>query len=177
MERKKLNRNVVLKSILIYRCRECKGKCKITIEGLIKNFSSVYQFSNGDLKKFILLLRRDAYPYEYINSWEKFDETTLAAKKSFYSNLNLENISDEDNLHTQKVWEVFEIRNLGEYHNLYVETDTLLLADVFENFRNMCLGLYWLDPVCFEPARGLPWQGCLKKTEVKISFRTSLSFA
>ena len=102
MERKKLNRNVVLKSILIYRCGECKGKCKITIEGLIKKFSSVYQFSNGDLKKFILLLRRDAYPYEYINSWEKFYETTLPAKKSFYSNLNLENISDEDNLPPKK---------------------------------------------------------------------------
>ena len=88
---------------MIYRCGECKGKCKITIEGFIKKFPSTYQFSNGDLKKFILLLRRGAYPYEYMDSWEKFDATTLPAKKSFHSNLNLENISDEDNLHPESM--------------------------------------------------------------------------
>ena len=72
-----------------------------------------------------------------MDSLEKFDETTLPAKKDFYSKLNLENISDEDYLHAQKVLEVFEIRNLGEYHDLYVKNDTLLIADVFENFRNV----------------------------------------
>ena len=67
----------------------------------------------------------------------KFDETSLPNKKAFYRNLNLENISDEDYVHAQKVWDVFEIRNLGECHDLYVQSDTILLADVFENFRNM----------------------------------------
>ena len=81
-----------------------------------------------------------------MDSWEKFDETILPAKEAFYSTLNLENISNKDYLHAQKVWvwEVFEINNLGDYHDLYVQSDTLLLADVFENVRNMCLEKYEL---------------------------------
>ena len=75
-------------------------------------------------------------------------------------------------MHAQKVWEVFEIRDLGEYHNLFVRTDTLLLADVSENFRNMCLEIYGLDPVYFVSAPGLAWQACLKKTEVKLELLT-----
>ena len=90
----------------------------------------MYQFCNGDLNKFILLLRKCVYSYEYMDSWEKFDETTLSPKETFHSNLNLEDISDEDYAHAQKVWDVFEIKNLGEYHNLYAQSDTLLLADV-----------------------------------------------
>ena len=89
-----------------------------------------------------MLLRKSVYPYEYMDSLEKFDETTLPAKKDFYSKLNLENISDEDYLHAQKVLEVFEIRNLGEYHDLYVKNDTLLIADVFENFRNVSWNIW-----------------------------------
>ena len=109
------------------RCEECKK----LIEGLIKKFPSIYQFCNGDLNKFILLLRKGVYPYEDMDSWEKFDEITLPPKEVFHSNLNLEDISDEDYVQAQKVWNVFEIKNLSEYHNLYVQSDTLLLADVF----------------------------------------------
>ena len=115
-----------------------------------------------------MLLRKGVYPYEYMDSWEKFDETALPPKKDFYSNLNLENISDEDYVHAQKVWDVFKIKNLGEYHDLYVQSDTLLLADVYENFRNMCLEKYQLDSVYFVSAPGLAWQACLKKTRVKL---------
>ena len=96
-----------------------------------------------------------------MDSWEKFDETTLPPKEAFYSNLNLEDISDEDYTHAQKVWDVFEINNIGDYHDLYVQSDTLLLADVYENFRNMCLDIYELDPAYFV-------QACLKKTGVKL---------
>ena len=76
-------------------------------------------------------------------------------------------------MHEQKkVWEIFGIRNLGEYHNLYVQTDTLLLADIFENFRNMCLNTYELDPVYFVSSPGLAWQACLKKAGVKVELLT-----
>ena len=83
-------------------------------------------------------------------------------KKDFYSELNLEDISDEDYAQAQKVWEVIEINNRGEYHDLYVQSDTLLLADVFENFRNKCIEIYGLDPSYFLSAPGLAWQTCLK---------------
>ena len=119
-----------------------------------------------------MLLRKGVYPYEDMDSWEKFDETSLPDKKAFYSNLNLEDISDEDYAHAQKVWDVFEINNLGEYHDLYVQSDTLLLADVYENFRNMCLDIYELDPVYFVSAPGLAWQACLKKAGVKLELLT-----
>ena len=72
-----------------------------------------------------------------MDNWEKFDENILPSKEAFYSNLNLEDISDEDYVHAQKVWDVFEINNIGDYHDLFVKSDALLLADVYENFRNM----------------------------------------
>ena len=102
-------------------------------------------------------LRKGVYPYEYMDYWKKFDETIIPPKEAFYSNLNLRDISDEDYEHVQKVWNVFEIKNRGECHDLYVQSDTLLLADVFENFRNMCIERYWLDPVYFVSASGLAW--------------------
>ena len=93
-----------------------------------------------------------------MDNWGKFDETTLPPKEAFYSNLNLENISNEDYAHTRTVLEVFEIKNSDEYHNLYVKSDTLLLADVFENLTNMCLEIYQLDPIYFGSVPGLAWQ-------------------
>ena len=113
------------------------------------------QFCNGDLNKIVLLLKKGVYPYEYTDSWEKFNETALPPKKYFYSNLYLEDISNEIYKHAQKVWDVFQIKNLGQYHHLFVQSDTLLLSDTFENFRNMCLNIYELDPVYFLSAPGL----------------------
>ena len=131
-------------STLIYKCKECKEEWKRPINELIEKFPGIYQFCNDNLSKFVLLLRKGVYPDEYMDSWRKFDENTLRPKEAFYSNLNLEDISDEDYAHAQKVWDVFEINNLGEYHDLYVQSDTLLLADVFENFRNTCFEKYQL---------------------------------
>ena len=103
---------------------------------------------------------------------EKNDELSLQPKEDFCIELNLEDISDEEYAHTQKVWNVFEIKNRGEYHDLYVNSDTLLLANVFESFRNKCLEIYELDPIYFVSAPGLAWQACLKKTEVKLELIT-----
>ena len=150
------------------RCEQCKK----LIKGLNETFPSVYQFCDGNLNKFVLSLRKGVYPYEYMDSWEKFDKTRLPPKDTFYSNLNLEDISDEDYANTQKVWDVFEINNLGKYHDLYVQSDTLFLGDVYENFINMCLDKYGLDPVYFVSAPGLPWKACLKKTGVKLGLLT-----
>ena len=81
-----------------------------------------------------MLLRKGAHPYEYMDSWGRFNETNLLNKKPFYSELNLEDITNKDYVHAQKVFEEFKLKNLDDYHDLYVQSDTLLLADVFENF-------------------------------------------
>ena len=109
-----------------------------------------------------------------MNSWEKFNETLLPDKKYFYSNLNLEDVTAKDYAHTQKVWEVFEIKGWGEYRDLYVQGDTLLLADVFENFRDKCTEIYKLDPTHFLSAPGIAWQACFKKAQVKLELLIDL---
>ena len=98
-----------------------------------------------------------------MDNWERFNETWLQDKKAFYSNLNIEDITDTDYIHANKVFEKIKLKRLGDYHDLYVQSDTLLLADVFENFRNMCIKVYELDPAHFLSAPGLVWQACLKK--------------
>ena len=88
--------------------------------------------------------------------------------------MNLEDISDKDYLHAQKVLEEFGIRNSGKYHDLYVQSDTSLLADVYEKFRDKCIRIYGPDPSYFLSAPGLAWQACLKKTEVKLELLTDI---
>ena len=114
---------------LNYRCKEYNKPCTKSPNEAIKNFPIIYKFCNGDLDKFFPLLEKGVYPYEYIDSWEKCDETLIPPKEAFYSELKLENITDEDYAHVQKVWEVFKIKNLGE-HDLYAQCDTILQADV-----------------------------------------------
>ena len=103
-----------------------------------------------------------------MDSWERFDEISLPAKNAFYSELYLEDIADVDYRHAKKIFRNFNIKNLGDYRDLYVQSDTLLLADVFENFGNMCYNIYELDPGYFLSAPGLTWQACLKKAGVRL---------
>ena len=107
-----------------------------------------------------------------MDNWERFNEMSLPCKESVYSNLNMENIADIDSRHGNNIFKRFKLKNLGEYHELYVQSDTLLLADVFENFRNKCLEVYKLDPAHFLSLPGLAWQACLKKTNVKLELLT-----
>ena len=121
-------------------------------EKLTKQLSNTYKFSNHDNNKFIALLQKGLYPYENMYDWEKFNETSLPEKQYFYSHLNMEDIADADYAHAKKE---FQIKKLGEYHNLYVQSDTLLLADTFKNFRNICIKIYKLDPVKLLSVPGL----------------------
>ena len=100
-----------------------------------------------------------------MSDWEMFNEAALPEKEELYSNLNMEDITDTDYMHAKRVCKDFEIKNLGKYLDLYLKSDTLILADIFENFRKMCLKIYHLDPVKFLSASGLAWQTTLKKTE------------
>ena len=161
---------VVLKDDqLIFRCFGCKKNYKKDFnKELIKRFANVHEFCIGDINKFILLLRKGFYPYEYIDSWERFDETSLHDKEAFYSSLNMENVTDVDYRHAKRVLKYFNNKNLGDYHSLHVQSDTLLLGDVFENSRNKCIEIYELDSAQFLSAPGLAWQSCLKKTELKL---------
>ena len=108
------------------------------------------------------------------NDWEKFNEITLSEKEEVYSNLNMEEITDADYMHGKRVCKDFQIKHLGEYHDLYLKSDALILADVFENFRKMYLKIYQLDPAKFLPNPGLAWQSASKKTEVKLELLTDV---
>ena len=136
------------------------------------DFDNLKRYYAGE--KFNLLTRKGVYPYEYMNSPERFKETKLPPKKAFYSRLNDEDISDEDYEHAIKVWKTFNMKTLKDYHDLYNEADVLLLADVFENFRDICIENYELDPAYYYTAPGLAWDAALKLTEVKLELLSDI---
>ena len=103
-----------------------------------------------------------------MDDWEKFNKTFLSEKEDFYSHLNMEDITDTDCAHAERVFKNFEIKKLGAYHNLCAQSDTLLLHDVFENFRNMFLRIYELGPAKYLSTPGLAWETAVKNTKVKL---------
>ena len=107
-----------------------------------------------------------------MDSWNKLNKPVPLVKYRYYSKLNLNGITRRDLKHVKKVCDTFKIKRLGEYHDHYIQSDTTLLADVFENFRDKCIEIYGLDPVHFLSAPGLGWQACLKKTNVKLELLT-----
>ena len=144
----------VIDEALIFRCFNCK---------------KIYEkFCNNDRNKFAMLLRKGFYPYEYMDGWDKFNETSIPNKESFYSNLTMENVTETDYIHANNVFKTFKLNNLGDYNDLYVQSDTLLLADVFENFRKAYIKTYELETAHFISLPGLAWQACLKKNRSRI---------
>ena len=141
------------------------GKCKKCYSGYSKHqlnkYYIFYNFDNlrvGDNdKQFRLLLRKWVYPYEYMTSWDKFKERKLPPKEAFHSNLNMSDISEYDYKHAQRVWKELNLKNLGEYHDLYLKTDVLLQSNIFEAFRNVCLEHYKLDQLI--STHRLDWLG------------------
>ena len=109
-----------------------------------------------------------------MHQWGKFNETSLPEEEDFYSYLNMEDITDVGYKHTKRICKDFDIENLSEHQDSYLKSDTLLLADVFENFRKTCLELYLSDPARFPSVPKLAWQAVLKKTEVKLELLTDI---
>ena len=163
------------KGRLLFKCFDCKKRYARKFDKkLTKTFKKTYNFCNGDIDKFILLLRKGIYPYGYMDDWSRFDEEQLPDESDFYNGLNMEEISGIDYRHAEKVFNEFDIKNLGEHHDLYIHSDTLFLANVFENFKNMCIKVYVLDPVYFLSAPRSAWQACLKETSGKLELITDV---
>ena len=110
--------------------------------------------------------QKGVYPYDYMDIFEKFNDPKLPTKKDFYSMLTNTGITDEQYQHAQKVWSTFRLQNMGQYHDLYLKSDVLLLADVFENFRKTCLENIELDPANYVTSPGLSWDAMLKMTGI-----------
>ena len=119
-----------------------------------------------------LLLQKGVYPYEYMDSFDRFQETELPPIGKFYSSLSDESISKEDYQHAQEVWKTFNCENLGDYHDLYLKTDVTLLADVFQTFRRTSMNAYKLDPLNYYTAPGLSWDALLKYTAIELELLT-----
>ena len=115
-----------------------------------------------------ILKQKGFYPYEYMDSEEKFNDTKIPPREAFYSKLSGRGITEKDYKHAWNVWNSFKMKTFKEYHELYNITDVLLLADVFENFRDLCLKIYGLDPVYYFTAPGLAWDACLKMTNIDL---------
>jgi hypothetical protein len=124
--------------------------------------------SNLTTRQQMLLRKKGVYPYEYMDGFDKLKETSLPPKKKFFSSLTGEDVSGDDYRRAQKVWNTFDMKTMRNYHNLYLKTDVLLLADVMENFRKICRTNYGLDPLWYYTAPGLAWDACLKITGVEL---------
>ncbi len=128
-----------------------------------------------DTKKVELVTRKGVYPYEYMDSFEKFEEISLPPIEAFFSSLTKTGIKPEEYEYAQKIWKAFNCKTMKDYHNLYLQTDVLLLADVFENFRNVCYDAYNLDPANFLTAPHLAWNAMLKYTKIELESLTDIN--
>lgn len=166
--------DIDIKYVAHFKCKKCgrKEKRMLNKKEIQKKFRNTYNHYINNDKHFRLLLRKGVYPYEWLDSLERLNETQLPSKDAFYSNLSGEGISDEDYMHAQNVWSTFNMKTMRDYHNLYNKTDVLLLADVFENFRKVCKENYDLDPCWYYTAPGLAWDACLKLTKSKLELLT-----
>ena len=118
--------------------------------------------------------QKDVYPYDFMDSFEKFDQTEFPAKEHFYSILNDQDITDDEYDHAKKVWKTFKIKTMGEYHDLYLRSDVLLLTNVFANFRKTGMQYYKLDPCHYFTSPGRSWDAILKMTNIKLELMADI---
>ena len=136
-----------------------------SLDNLVKNLpDEAFKYTKQEFKKeqFNLMKQKGIYPYDHMDCFDRFNEIQLPEKQDFYSILNNEHISDEQYKHAQNVWDTFNLKTMGDYHDLYLKSDILLLADVFENFRKTCLQYYKLDPCHYFTSPSLSWDAMLK---------------
>ena len=158
-----LNKNLVFIDSMLFM--------NSSLDKLVKNLGDKHfkylseEFSNEQLK---LVKEKGIYPYEYMSYFKKFKEKKLPDKCKFFSSLKDCGINEKEYQRSINMWKVFKIKNLGEYHDLYLETDVLLLCDVFEKFIKTCLEHYCLDPPHFFGSPGLSWDAMLKMTGIKL---------
>ena len=148
-----------------------------SLDNLIKNLpDEAFKYTKQEFEKeqFNLMKQKGIYPYDHMDSFDRFNETKLPVQQDFYSILNNEHISDEQYKHAQNVWDTFNLKTMGDYHDLYLKSDILLLADVFENFRKTCLQYYKLDPCHYFTSPGLSWDAMLKMTNIKLELITDI---
>ena len=142
-----------------------------SLDSLVKNlpkesFKNLTEFYKGE--HLDLIKRKGVFPYDWFDNFNRLSADHLPPKESFHSILNDSDISIEDYQHAQNVWETFKMKTMRDYHDLYLESDVLLLSDVIENFRDVCLDNYRLDPAFYYTAPGLAWDACLKITKVEL---------
>ena len=148
-----------------------------------KNIWLIYNLPKDDLiytskafkgKRLDLSSKKGVYPYDFMDSFEKFNNRELPTKDQFYSILNDEHITDDEYIHAKEVWDIFYIKTMGEYHDLYLVSDVLLRTDVFENFRKTCMQYYKSDPCHYFTSPGLSWGAMLKMTNIKLELMTDI---
>ena len=148
-----------------------------SLDNLTKNLpDDAFIFTQQEFtgEQFNLMKQKGTYPYDYMDSFQKFNDTQLPIKKDFFSILYNQHITHEQYDHAQTVWNTFNLKTMGDYHDLYLKSDTLLLADIFENFRKTCLQYYKLDPCHYFSSPGLSWDAMLKMTKIKLELMTDI---
>ena len=148
-----------------------------SLNNLVNNLpDEAFKYTKQEFKneKFNLMKQKGVYPYDHMDNFEKFKQTELPTKEEFYSILNNEHVTDKDYQHAQNVWNTFKLQSMGEYHDLYLKSDVLLLADVFENFRKTCIQYYKLDPCHYFTSPGLSWDAMLKMTNIKLELMVDI---
>ena len=148
-----------------------------SLDNLVKNLrDEAFKYTKQEFEKeqFNLMKQKGIYPYDHMDSFDRFNETQLPVQQDFYSILNNEHISDEQYKHAQNVWNTFNLKTMGDYHDLYLKSDILLLADVFENFRKTCLQYYNLDPCHYFTSPCLSWHAMLKMTDIKLELMADI---
>ena len=165
-----INKNLVFIDSMQFMKSCLDSLVKILMDKDFKYLSEEY---SGELLE--LLKEKGVYPYEYMDSFKRFNEDKLPDKCEFFSSLKDKCINKEEYDRAINIWNVFKIKSLGEYHDLYLKTNVLLLADVFEKFIKTCLEYYKLDPYHYFSSPGLSWDVMLKMTGVKLELISDIN--